>query len=362
VSRKGANVAAEGLWEGVDRLLGRLTPELASEHGLGPLAARRLRLSGEEIPERLLREERAGRTATLIAPALLERIREAYDGPLLLLKGPELVARYPDAARRFGDLDLLAGDAEEAQAALLAAGFRLEERPRWPPRGYDDVRRPHYHLHPLEWPGLALRIEVHKHVKWPDGLRPPSNEELFEAALPSTVGVEGLVAPSPHHHAVLLVSHAWGEIPMRSLRQLVDVLAFVDDDERSELGRLAARWGIGRGWRSTLAVADWLVLDASEPRLVGVWARYLRELREPNVFEMHVQEWLSPFWLTTARPAARKAFSAALRDLRPEPDQTWAGKLRQTIRALTHPRSSTSEHYLRSGYRRSPTGRWKRES
>ena len=114
--------------------------------------------------------------------------------------------------------------------------------------------------------------------------------------------------------------------------------------------------------RSTLAVADWLVLGEPEPRLVGVWARYLRELREPNVLEMHVQEWLSPFWLTTPQPAARKAFRAVLRDLRPRPDQTWGGKLRQTVRALTHPRSSQSEHYLRSGYRRSATGRWKRDS
>jgi hypothetical protein len=84
---------ADEPWEDVDRLLERLTPELAAEHGLGPLAARRLRRAGDEVPERLLREERAGRTASLIAPALLRRVREAYDGPLLLLKGPELTAK-----------------------------------------------------------------------------------------------------------------------------------------------------------------------------------------------------------------------------------------------------------------------------
>ena len=290
---------------------------------------------------------------------MLKRARDAYDGSLLLVKGPELVARYPDAARRFGDLDLVAGNAEEAQAALLAAGFRLQDRD-WPPEGYDDVRRPHYHLHPLEWPGLGLRIEIHKHVKWPEGLRPPTNEELFEAAVPSVVGIEGLLTPHPDHHAVVLVSHAWGEIPMRRLRQLVDVLAFVDDGERDELRRLAAGWGIERGWLSTLAVADWLLRGEPEPRLVGVWARYLRGLREPNVLEMHVQEWLSPFWLTTARPAAHKSLSAVVRDLKPKPNQTWGGKVRQTIRALTHPRRSRTEHYVRSGYHRTATGQWRR--
>jgi Uncharacterised nucleotidyltransferase len=356
--RKVREIPAEALWEAVDRLLGRLTPEVAAEHGLGPLAARRLRLAGDLVPDRLFREERAGRTATLVAPALLKRAREAYDGPLLLVKGPELVARYPDAARHFGDLDLVAGDADEAQAALLAAGFRLEDRPRWPPEGYDEVRRPHYHLHPLVWPDLGLRVEIHKHVKWPEALRPPRNEELFEAAGPSVVGIEGILTPHPDHHAIVLVSHAWSEIPMRRLRQLVDVLAFADD--RDQLRRLAARWGIERGLTSTLAVADWLLLAQPEPRLVGVWARYLRELREPNVLEMHVQEWLSPFWLTTPGLATRKGLQAVLRDLRPKPNQTWKGKLKQTTRALRHPRRSRTEHYARSGYQRNARGRWVR--
>src|SRR5690242_7542951 len=118
-------MAAEGLWEGVDRLLAQFEPELACEHGLGPLAARRLRLLEETVPEQLAREERAARTGRLVVPALLARIREAYDGPLLLMKGPELISHYPDQARRLRDLDLLAGDAQRAQEALLAAGFEL---------------------------------------------------------------------------------------------------------------------------------------------------------------------------------------------------------------------------------------------
>ena len=253
----------------------------------------------------------------------------------------------------------MAGDAEEAQAALLAAGFRLQDRD-WPPEGYDDVRRPHYHLHPLELPGLGLRIEIHKHVKWPERLRPPSNDELFEAAVPAVVGVDGLLTPHPDHHAVVLVSHAWGEVPMRRVRQLVDVLAFVDDDDRPELRRLAAEWGIERGWSSTLATGDWLLREEPEPRLVGVWARYLRELREPTVLEMHVQEWFSPFWLTTPGPASRRARDAVLRDFRPKPNQSWKAKVRQTMRAVTHPRRTRTEHYVRSGYRRTATGQWKR--
>lgn len=341
-------------WEAVERLAERLGHEQASDHGLGPLAARRLRRLGLPVPDGLVREERAASAAALVAPALLARARDAYDGRLLLVKGPELARRYPGGARRFGDLDLVAEDAEHAQRALLAAGFRLQERD-WPPEGYDDVRRPHYHLHPLEWPGLALRIEIHKHVKWPEFLVHPRNDELFEAGVHSCTGVAGLLAPHPDHHAVVLSSHAWGEVPMRKLRELVDVLAFVDDGRREELVRLARRWGLERGWSSTLAAADWLLAGEREPRFVRVWARYLRQLREPTVLEMHVQEWLSPFWLAPTRPAARRSAAAVARDLRPWPNQTWTGKLRQVGRALLHPLSPKSAHDRRSG-----TGRWKR--
>src|SRR5204863_952626 len=180
------------------------------------------------------------------------------DGPLVLLKGPEVAQRYPTRARRFGDLDLLPEDAEAAQAALLAAGFRLEDRD-WPPPGYDDRRRPHYHLHPLEWPGLALRVEVHRRVKWPKGFEAPRNEDLFDAAVPSSLMIDGLLVPHPRHQAVLLASHAWGEVAMRHLRELFDVAVFVDDAERDELARVAEHWGFRRGWETTLAVADWLL-------------------------------------------------------------------------------------------------------
>jgi Uncharacterised nucleotidyltransferase len=331
-------VRPEGLWEGVDRLLEQLGPQPVSDHGLGALAARRLRLRGEEPPERLLREERAARVAALVAPALLARVRGACDGPLLLVKGPELSRRYPDGARGFGDLDLVAADAERVQAALLAAGFRL--KPGLPPLDYER----HHHLHPLEWPGLALPIEIHRRVLWPHGLAAPPTGELLEAAVPAEVGVDGLLVPDPRHHALLLAAHAWGEVPMRRLRQLVDVLAFTSDEGRDELERLARRWGFERGWRATLAAADWLLRGAPEPAFARVWARYLRALRDPTVFELHAQEWLSPFTLAPPRRAVRLSLAALRRDLLPLPHEDWTAKRRRIVRAVSNPLSPHSSY------------------
>jgi hypothetical protein len=343
------------LWSAVDHLLERLGDDESCEHGLGPLAARHRRALGQKLPERLVREERAAMSSNLLAPTLLARARAAYQGQLVLVKGPELAVRYPDRARRFGDLDLLPADAEEAQAALLAAGFKLQDRD-WPPPGFDDIRKPHYHLHPLEWPGLALRLEIHKHVKWPEGQRPPSNEEIFEAAVPASIGIAGLTVPDPAQHAVILASHAWGEVPMRRLRQLVDVMAFVDGHDREQFRRVARRWGFEPGWQTSLAVADWLFSGAPKPLAVRTWARYLETLREPTVMEMHLQEWASPFWMVPPHRAVRLAAAAVARDVRPEIGQTWSDKLVQTLRALRHPLSPKSEHDRRSG-----RGAWRRD-
>lgn len=340
----GPAVAADGLWEDVDRLLVRLGPDGASGHGFGPLEARRLRLRGEPVPEQLAREERVARTSSLFAPALLARVRGAYDGDLMLLKGPELASRYPDRARRFADLDLLPAEPERAQAALLAAGFRPQEG--IPP--YDYGR--HHHLHPLECPGLALRIEIHRQVLWPAGLPVPRNEELFEAAGPASGGgLEGVVVPYPDHHALLLAAHLWGDTQLRKLRELVDVLVFTDDAARERLSRLARHWSFERGWRSTLATADWLLRGSAEPRFVGVWGRYLRELREPTVFELHLQEMLSPFSFARLPAALRLAAAAATRNLRPAPYETWQDKALRAGRALRRPLEPRSEHEARWG-------------
>lgn len=338
-------------WEAVERLIDGLEPRLVSEHGLGPFAARMLRLAGNPVPESLVREHRAAATANLVAPSLLAKARSAYDGPLLLLKGPELANRYPDRSRRFSDVDLLAGDADRAQAALLASGFRLQDC-EWPPQGYDEHRRQHFHLHPLEWPGLALRMEIHRSVNWPEALDPPANVELFDAAVPASVGVEGLLAPHPDHHALLIASHGWSKLPL--LRDLIDLMLFVEEGQREELQRIARAWRFDRGWVASLALAEWMLADGAEPAFVRLWARYLRRLREPTVIEMHLNSWLSPFWLFPAAGAVRRAGVAVARDVRPWPDQPWSEKRRRIARALFNPLSPKSEHDRRSGL-----GRWR---
>src|SRR5947208_1183874 len=90
---------------------------------------------------------------------------------------------------------------------------------------------------------VPLAVELHKTVKSPTGLRPPSTQALFEAAVPAAVDVPGLLAPAPLHHAVLLAGHAWAERPLERLRDLIDVAAVAASLDASELSQVAAEWG-----------------------------------------------------------------------------------------------------------------------
>jgi hypothetical protein len=74
----------------VDGLIDRArTPWDLEQHGLQLLATRRWRALGRPIPQRLLAQERVAAGLSLAAPAVLERVRAACDGDLLLVKGPE---------------------------------------------------------------------------------------------------------------------------------------------------------------------------------------------------------------------------------------------------------------------------------
>ena len=116
---------APEILESVERLADRSpTSSALRAHGLHLFAARRLRMLGQPPPDELLTEEHVSAMRALAVPLVLERVRAAYDGQLILMKGPEVAALYPDPALRpFSDLDILADDPHAAQDALVASGF-----------------------------------------------------------------------------------------------------------------------------------------------------------------------------------------------------------------------------------------------
>jgi putative nucleotidyltransferase-like protein len=279
------------MFEHVDRLLaatGSPTAVLRA-HRVELLEARRRRAAGLALEADLIADETRVAVNEMAVPGLLARVRAAYDGPLVLIKGPEVARAYgATGLRSFGDLDVLTDDAEAAQAALIAAGFQEV----FDPEIYEDI----HHLRPLWWPGLPLVIELHTRANWPAAIPGPSTEELLAAAVPSTLGVPGIATLPPEHHTLVLAAHAWEHQPLGRLGNLVDVAVMLRRADEAEVARLARRWGCARMWRTTRRAVRAVVEGKGRSGAVALWARHLRGARERTVFEWHAKDLLAPAW------------------------------------------------------------------
>ena len=156
---RGVEGAAQlpGVWSRVDALVeqARSLPDLVA-HRVHLYAASRWRAEGRPISPELAELERHALARRLMAPALLARVREVYDGVAVLLKGAEVASFYPQPGwRPWVDLDLLVPDAEGLHGELQRAGF-IEVRED------ELVDDQHHHLQPLEWPGLPMLLELQR--------------------------------------------------------------------------------------------------------------------------------------------------------------------------------------------------------
>ena len=328
--------APSELWAAVDRLVDR-APSLAdlSSHRLELLAGRRWRALGKPVPPAVVDQERRAAVVQLAAPVLLGRVRAAYEGELALLKGLEVARRYPEPGlRMFGDVDLLADDADSAQRALLAAGFREVGDPSL----YEDI----HHLRPLQWPDLPLVVELHSRPKWVEGIAPaPSTAELLAAAVPGPHGFDVL---PPAHHALLLAAHSWAHEPLRRLRDIVDVVAVAEAGGWDDVTALARSWRVERLWRSTRAVANAVLYGGRRPLAVRLWAQNLETARERTVLENHLQRWFSDFSIMPAHRAAARMPATLAGEISPEGGEGWRPKLSRSRHAIRNASRRRSEH------------------
>ena len=342
-----------GLWASVDRLVDRAaTLADIQHHRLDLFAARRWRSLGKPVPPALVHEERAAALAAMLGPKLLQKVRTTLDGPVMLFKGMEAASFYPGLLRPFNDIDLLVEDSKMAQEALLNADFVEVGDPEL----FKDI----HHERPLCLPGLPLAIELHHSVKWPERLTAPSTHEILESGIPSATGIEGVLAPPPEQHAVLLAAHAWTHLRLRRLIDLVDVAAVTSEVGAAAALAVAHRWRVERLWRATEATANSILFDGKTTWGERLWAGNLRSVRDRTVFEAHVDRWLAPFWALPAHQAIRGLGSTLLWEVTPAEGENWSNKGARMWRALRNASVGRSEHESQLGEdahkRRRPRG------
>ena len=338
-------ITRDRLWGVVDQLIDR-APQVEDlvNHRLDVLAARRYRQTGTVVPPVLVARERHSALTTLAGPALLERVRAGCDGPLLVLKGPEVAARYPEPELRpFADIDLLAHDAAKAHRSLLRAGFHEVGAP--------ELYRNIHHLRPLCWAELPLVVEVHSHPKWIEPIAAPGAHDLFAVVVPASVGVEGFVAPSPARHAVLIAVHSWAHEPLRRLRDVVDVAALSIEGDADEALAAARAWGVERLWSTTVSALDYLFAEGRKPLALRLWAQNLERARERTVLENHLERWLSDFSALPAPLALRRMPRTLVSEITPNRGEGWRRKFSRSALAVRNAARRRSEHESAAGVR-----------
>jgi hypothetical protein len=326
------------MWERIDSLAEH-APDAAAlrAHRLELVEGARRRAAGlAPHPELVADESRAAASELAVVP-ILSRVREAFDGPLAVVKGPEVALDYRGPRQRpFGDLDILTDDAAAAQAALLAAGFVEVGDPAL----YEDI----HHLRPLWWPGLPLVVELHSRPKWPSAIGAPATRELLAAAIPGRLGVAGVDTLPPAEHAVLLAAHAWAHEPLARIGHLLDIAVTLQRTDAAEVAAVARRWRCARLWRTTQRALRAVLEDDGRSAAAALWARHLRRARERTVFENHLQGWLSPLWGLSVGRGARAALGEVIEDGRREGGEPWRAKLGRTRLAIANAGIARSEH------------------
>jgi len=305
-------------------------------HRLELVAASERRRRGLEVPAALRTAERLAAVTALAAPEVLRTVRESYDGRIMLLKGPEIAAHYPDATLRgYSDIDVLVEDAQEAHGALLAAGFREVGNPKM----FENI----HHLRPVALPALGVPVEIHFRPKWVDGHQPPAVEQLFATSVPSATGIEGIEAPGHAYHVLLLAAHSWAHEPLRRIRDLVDIACLEPACRPGEVDGLAGELGVARLWSSTRAAVATMTSGSQLPLPIRLWARNVALCRERTVLESHLTQWLSGFASEPPLTAIRGLPEALHRTFSVDAERP-GQKLRRSYRALRNARVRRSEH------------------
>lgn len=327
-----------GLWERVESLVERApNVDALQTHRLQLVAARVWRSRGQQLPAEISSSERQAAMVAMATPFLLAKLRSGCSGRLMLMKGPEVAARYPHPGDRlFRDLDLLADDVAGAQRALIGAGFKQVADPA----EYVDAQ----HLCPLIWPGIPLIIELHRHLNQPAWLPCVPAEELLTGGVPSALGVEGLLAPNPAAHVLVLAAHGWAHEPLGRLRDLVDIAALSEGGTAQQAAELAKDWGWSGIWRVTRQAVEAVLGEEADDASLPTWARHLSACRERTVWENHFARLAAPLMSV---PAARipAAVTCALRETASRRrGERWGHKWHRAWLALTHARLDRSTH------------------
>jgi hypothetical protein len=206
----------------------------------------------------LTRRRKSHARTVLVAQTVLDQLGEAADEPMVLMKGLEIAHLYPSLIERpFRDLDLLVQSPTSLWEALVERGYRQN------PKRRSDID--HHHLPALEDNTGHIGLEVHSRPNVPPWAL-ISRDLVFSTAEPSRTEVSNVMRPRDDIHALLIALHCW-KSGFARLRDLFDALLLAEASILP-VSETASELGLGRFWKSTVAIAETELLGRP-PRGLG---------------------------------------------------------------------------------------------
>ncbi len=241
--------------------------DLARQHGMASLLYWR---AGHHFPakvrEGLQRDFYVAAARAMVTERRLASVLEALRAasvPALVLKGAAIAAWYPDPALRpYGDLDVLVPwtQLDEAVEALQALGYHCTYSRAWSLKyGYD--------LPMASDDGLSV-VELHWRLDYPEGIGHLPVRDLWERAVPYTLGEQAGLQLEAVDMVLHLCAHAAikhrAHLGLRPMCDLAQITRGWEPVEWETLARRASAYGLARPVYLTLALAE-QVLDLTVP-------------------------------------------------------------------------------------------------
>jgi Uncharacterised nucleotidyltransferase len=258
----------------------------------------------------------------LTSVAVLEQVRRSSSVPLMLLKGLQIGALYPEPwMRDTGDIDILTTDPERLFSDLVGVGFV--------PREIEANRR-HHQLPPLSDPTFGVVVEVHRRPN--TGAFGPvvSVEECFAQAVPSRTEIDGLLGPSTEHEFVLHLAHSWADRPLGRLRDLIDLeLLSTSLGGTESVRRATRRYKLFRVWELTAEAQSWAVHGNRPTKRVARRGKHLEQVFNPG--SDVIRRLASPFWSDSVTLGIQVAGRESARALSGNPGESVVRKIKRVF-------------------------------
>jgi hypothetical protein len=189
----------------------------------------------------------------------------------------------------------------------------------------------HHQLSPLVDPKYGVTVEIHRRPNTGSLGRFVTVEQCFADSVESSTGVTGVRAPSPEHHFIFHLAHAWADRPLGRIRDLIDLALLSAELGGPEIARSTSkRFGVSRVWDATVSAQQSILYGQDPKPMVYLLSHHMTSIFNPSkdVF----RRFATPLWADSVSESGRIAYRELVRLTVGNPGESFLKKITRTFR------------------------------